>query len=99
MKTTFNKAAAADAAASEEKPAPVAAVGEIDITPTWGEWGRLYSAFAESGERKACRALREDFARAMAAAEVMRELRDTLTDEQQAIMARVMAAELGKAGY
>lgn len=84
---------------SEEAPAPVAAAGAIDITPTWGEWGRLYSAFAESGERKVCRALREDFARAMAAAEVMRELRDTFTDEQAAIVARVLCDELRKQGF
>lgn len=81
------------------KPAPVVAAGAIDITPTWGEWGRLYSALAESGERKACRALREDFARAMAAAEVMRELRDTFTDEQAAIVARVLCDELRKQGF
>lgn len=71
----------------------------VDITPTWGEFGRIYASFAESGERKACRALRPDMARAMAAAQALRELRNTLMDSQQAVMARVMAAELGKAGY
>ena len=83
----------------EEAPAPVVAAGAIDPTPTWGEWGRLYSAFAESGESEACRALREDFARAMAAAEVMRELRDTFTDEQATIVARVLCDELRKQGF
>ena len=38
----------------------------INVTPTWGEWGRIYRLLAESGECKALIALREDFARAMA---------------------------------
>ena len=37
----------------------------INVTPTWGEWGRIYRLLAESGECKALIALREDFARAM----------------------------------
>lgn len=39
----------------------------IDITPTWAEWGRMYAAFAESGERKACAALRSELIRALSA--------------------------------
>ena len=35
----------------------------IDMTPTWAEWAHIYAMLAESGERKACRALRADLER------------------------------------
>jgi crotonobetainyl-CoA:carnitine CoA-transferase CaiB-like acyl-CoA transferase len=71
----------------------------IDITPTWGEWATIYARFAESGERKACKALREDLARAMAAAQALRSINSTLNDEQARTVSAVIAAELSKQGY
>lgn len=71
----------------------------IDITPTWGEWGNIYSRFAECGETKAVRELRADFARAMAAAQALKAITDTLTEEQQATVSKAMTAELTKQGY
>lgn len=73
--------------------------GTIDITPTWGEWGIIYRRFAESGERKAITALREDLARAMASCQALNVIGKTLTDEQRAIVSRVIVEELTKAGY
>ncbi len=35
----------------------------IDFTPSWAEWARVYASLAESGERKACAALRADLLR------------------------------------
>lgn len=71
----------------------------IDLTPTWGEFGNIYARLAESGERKAVRAMRSDMARAMASAAALNAIRDTLTDEQQGIVSRALCAELSKQGY
>lgn len=71
----------------------------INLTPTWGEWGNVYRRFAESGERKAIVALREDFARAMASTQALQSILHTLTDEQQAIVSRTMTDELSKQGF
>lgn len=71
----------------------------INITPTWGEWGNVYRRFAESGERKAIVALREDFARAMASTQALQSILHTLTDEQQTIVSRTMTDELSKQGF
>ncbi|WP_019939899.1 hypothetical protein [Bordetella sp. FB-8] len=71
----------------------------INLTPTWGEWGNVYRRFAESGERKAIVALREDFARAMASTQALQSILHTLTDEQQTIVSRTMTDELSKQGF
>lgn len=71
----------------------------IDITPTWGEWGNTYRTFAESREVKAIRHLREDFARAMAAAQALKNITALLTDEQATVVAKTMADELTKQGF
>lgn len=71
----------------------------IDVTPSWAEWGAVYRSFAESGEKAAVRQLREDFARAMAAADAFRALKGTLTDEQAAIAAKTVVAQATKQGY
>jgi hypothetical protein len=68
----------------------------IDMTPTWGEWGRIYARMAESGEGAAVRHLRPDFDKAMASCQALKALAGTLTDEQMALVARVMANELAK---
>ena len=71
----------------------------ISVTPTWGEWGRIYRLFAESGERKALIALREDFARAMASCAALNGIATTLTDQQAARVAEIMVTELTKQGF
>lgn len=71
----------------------------IDITPTWGNIGALYVRLAESQEVKAIRGMRADVARAFASAEALKAIMSTLNDEQRAIMARTLTAELTKQGY
>lgn len=71
----------------------------IDLTPSWGQWGNIYARFAETGETKAVRVLRKDFARAMAACQALQELGNTLTDEQKSIITSVMARELAVQGF
>jgi hypothetical protein len=75
---------------------PTQEVDTIDITPTWGEWGTLYRRFAESGETKAIKALRKDFAKAMASAEALNSIRESLNDEQEKVVSKVLARELAK---
>ncbi len=71
----------------------------IDITPTWGEWANIYRRLAETGETKAVRELRADFAKAMAAAQALQAITGTLSDEQAGIVAKTMTAELTKQGF
>jgi len=68
----------------------------IDLTPTWGEWANIYARLAESGERKAVKSLRADLARMAASSEALKALAGTLTDEQSAIVSRILVAEIGK---
>lgn len=71
----------------------------INVTPTWGEWGRIYRLLAESGECKALIALREDFARAMASCAALSDITTTLTDTQAARVSVIMEIELTKQGF
>ncbi|MBW5286543.1 hypothetical protein [Burkholderia gladioli] len=71
----------------------------IDITPTWGNIGALYVRLAESQEVTAIRGMRADVARAFASAEALKAIMSTLNDEQRAITARTLTAELAKQGY
>lgn len=78
---------------------PQTTIKTIDITPTWGEWARIYSRLAESGEGRACRELRADLARMAASCEALKAIRAELPEELKARVAVIMAAELGKLGY
>jgi len=71
----------------------------IDITPTWGEWANIYRRFAECGEVNAVRELRADFAKAMAAAQALQDIRGTLTEAQAPIVSKTLTAELTKQGF
>lgn len=71
----------------------------LDVTPTWGEFGKMYVRLAESQEVKAIRSLRPDVAKAMAAAETFKVLQATFTEEQHTIAVQTMTAELKKQGY
>lgn len=71
----------------------------IDMTPSWGNFGVMYCRLAESGETKAVRQLRNDLAKAMAAAEAFKAISSTLTEEQLSQASKIMVAELGKQGF
>lgn len=71
----------------------------IDVTPTWGEFGRMYVHLAESQEVKVIRGLRPEVAKAMAAAEALKAVQSTFTEEQHRLASKVMTAELKKQGY
>jgi hypothetical protein len=71
----------------------------IDLTPTWGEWGNVYRRFAETGERQAVMALREDFAKAMASCAALKGILDTLNADQAATVSNIMVTELRKQGF
>jgi hypothetical protein len=66
------------------------------MAPTWGEWGLLYRRLAEAGEAAAIRRLRADLAKACAAAEALKVIKKTLTDDQRRIVAATVAAEMTK---
>lgn len=68
----------------------------IDLTPTWGEFGLMYARFAESGELATVSKLRPELAKAMAAAQALLELGETLTPEQRVLRDQVLQQELGK---
>lgn len=89
----------AEVSAEPQAAAAARATETVDITPSWGEWGALYRRFAESGETKVLKELRSDFAKAMASAEALKAIQKTLSDEQQKIVAEVLAREIGKQGY
>ncbi len=71
----------------------------IDMTPTWGEWARIYQQLAESGERNALVHLRSDFARMAASAEALKAVMDVLDDKQLSIVSDTMTRELTKLGF
>lgn len=74
-------------------------IESINITPTWAEVMLIYTRLAESGEKSAARSLRPEMARVAAAAQALQEILPTLSEEQSATIAKVMAAELSKMGY
>lgn len=74
------------------------AVGTIDLTPTWGEIGNIYTRLAASNEQKALEGMRSEAARAFAAAEALQQIQAQLPDELRDIACRVMAVELAKQG-
>lgn len=74
-------------------------VGVIDLTPTWGEWGNLYTRFAESGETAAVAPLRRDAARCFASTEALKAIVDDLPAELRARLEAVYTVEMGKQGF
>jgi hypothetical protein len=74
-------------------------VEHIDLTPSWGDFGRIYGQLAVNGEQAAVNHLAPDFARAMAAAQAFSELFNELTDDQKARARSIMTLELRASGY
>lgn len=68
----------------------------IDITPTWGEVGNIYMRFAESGEREAARAYRDQAAKASAFAEAFKTIHPDLPPELLEKADAAFRAELRK---
>ncbi|MBD8483917.1 hypothetical protein [Pseudomonas coleopterorum] len=73
-------------------------VGTIDLTPTWGEIGNIYTRLATSNEQKALEAMHGEAARAFAAAEALQQIQAQLPDDLREIACRIMAVELAKQG-
>lgn len=71
----------------------------IDLTPTWGEVGNIVKAMVQRRQWAALEQLMPDLARALACAQALTVVSRTLTDAQQAEVARILAAEVGKQGY
>lgn len=70
----------------------------IDLTPTWGEIGNVYTRLAASNEQKALEGMKSEVARAFAAAEALQQIQQHLPDDLREIACKVMAAELAKQG-
>lgn len=89
---THSQSVSADVEAAE-----VVVTGEVDITPTWGEAGLLFWRIAISGNQsQALVEMKQDYAKAWAAMEGVRQLMPTLTPEQKELLNKVMAAEIKK---
>lgn len=73
--------------------------GSINMAPTWGEIGLLFMRLALSKETAAIKEMRSEVARAMAAAEALSVIRDTLTEEQTKIVSATITRELRKQGF
>lgn len=71
----------------------------IDLTPTWGEIGRIYVRLAESGETKAAGAMRSEVARAFAASQALLAIQSDLPDDLRERAARVVDEEMAKQGF
>ena len=71
----------------------------IDITPTWGEIGALYTRFAESGEAEACKEMRDKAASAFALAHALKEIRDRLPEDLDEDVWTIYRTEMEKLGY
>lgn len=68
----------------------------IDMTPTWGEVGNIYMRLAESGEREAARACRDQAAKAFAFAEAFKTIHSDLPPELREKAETAFRAELRK---
>ncbi|MGP1667809.1 MAG: hypothetical protein ACTS5I_18305 [Rhodanobacter sp.] len=71
----------------------------IDLTPTWGEWANIYGRFAECGEVKAVRELRQELARACAAAQALQVIQTKLPGDLNELACKIVGEEMKKQGY
>ena len=66
----------------------------VDMKMTWLEFGNVYARLAEDGRQSgAVRGMRADLDKAMVAAAALHELAPTLSEEQEAVVQRVMAQQ------
>jgi hypothetical protein len=71
----------------------------IDLTPTWGQWGKIFFLFACCGERTRIEGMKPDFAKAMSAAQAFHAVQGSLTPEQTEKAQRTFHAEMAKQGF
>ena len=71
----------------------------IDLTPTWGEIGRLFCNLAKSNEQEALRHILPEAARAFALAEGMKAVYDDLPLGLKDKVSKIVSVELNKQGY
>lgn len=66
----------------------------IDVTPTWGEVGKIYLKLADSGDRQALADMKPNAKRAFLAATGYQALVKTLTEEQKALATAAICAAM-----
>ena len=72
----------------------------IDVTPTWGEWGNVFFALATCGaDVNIILPLHRDLAYGLAAAEALKAISLSLTEEQRNIMDATVRVEMQKQGF
>jgi len=69
------------------------------ITVTWGKFGNTYRHHAESNEAQICRSFKKEFCKAMASAEALNAIFNTLTEDQKTSVSKTIIAELTLQGY
>ncbi len=74
-------------------------VRTIDLTPTWGEIGKLVCTLAKSSEQAALEAIWPEAARAFALAAGLKAIYDELPWELKAKANAVVGIEMNKQGY
>lgn len=71
----------------------------IPLKMSWGDVALVYRRLAESGERRALEAMREEIARMGAAAEALNAITKDLPDALQQRVSEVIVSELAKQGF
>lgn len=70
----------------------------IDLTPTWGEIGNVYTRMAETGEHAAAREMHSEAARAFAFAEAFKTIHASLPADLRELAKATIGVELRKQG-
>lgn len=73
-------------------------VRTFDLTPTWGEFGRLANQLVQHSESKALLSMCPEIAKAMTTAQALLAIKG-LSKEQGEVIAKTLANELSKQGY
>lgn len=71
----------------------------VDVTPTWGEVGRIYEILAKDENHKALKPLHKEKSRAFAMAQGLKVIWDTLTPAQQKDASDAIEADMRVQGY
>jgi hypothetical protein len=74
-------------------------VTTVDVTPTWGEIGRIYENLAKTSEHKALEPLHREKSRAFAMAQGLSVIWGTLTPGQQKLANDAMEDDMRVQGY
>ena len=71
----------------------------IDLTPTWGEIGRIYLQLVQDGNQAPLEGMRTEVARAFAFAQFVTEVHSVLPEVLKNKLSEVVCRELTKMGY